>query len=371
MKRSQDSLQRRLLYLVVAAATAAALLAGGLGYLYEQERARVAAHSTVSDLIAAIARTAAIGAYTNDRVLLREVADGVVSHALVSAVEVRSPEGSVLQQAVSPSRASGDSGVALNHSPDELVHVLQSPFSRSESVGELRIQLDDGEIERRARFQALSMAWGMIVQTVLVAIVLYLATAKLVSTPIVRMARAVRAMLPSTANRVLTPPGHATDEIGVLASAINAMLQSSEDALRRERKLSADVRQMEQRASRISLIQSVGVFLLDGDGRLVDVNPVLIAMLDLANEDFEELKQQDFIGRFFENPAEVRALVGVAAEQQHVVVRDLRMKASGGAPLPVHCRLFSRRADPLEGFRGSVVVEGVVHPPFNLSTSQA
>ena len=233
-------LQVRFMVTVVVGALLFAALAGLLAYRLGHERALASSRSTIDDLARAVEKTLAVGAYAADPVLLAEVAEGLTQNALVAAAEVRSAQGKVLARTADKAGAPAISGMSIEWP-------LFSPFDRLEQVGVLRIRGDDEHISALANQQAVVLAAWMVGQVALVALLVYFAAARLVSRPIVKLARQLDAISPGTAERLAVPALHKHDEIGVLYHGVNTLLEATSAALERERTARADIEQTVQR----------------------------------------------------------------------------------------------------------------------------
>ena len=361
MKASR-SLQLQLLQRVVGVALASSVVAGGLAYWVGHDRAEKAARQSVTQVAAAVARTAAIGAFTADTVLLREVTEGLLQHALVRRAEVVGADGQLLQSSP-PAAASALRGGPVpprELPPDWLAVDLVPPFRNAEVAGRLYLQLDASHVEAAARGQACLLAWAMAGQAALIALVLYLAVAGSVSRPIGQLARGLRVMLPGTANRLLPPPGHEEDEIGLLAMAANALLQANEDALARERRLRADLEGAESRCGQLQNLASVAVFVLDDDGLLLCSTKNLALVLGAAEQPVEALRGGEMAMRF-SDPALVRAMLHAARTTGAVQERDL----DTGDAMVRRVRLRLARRLPQRDVPepdGGPAFDGMVHP---------
>lgn len=324
-------LQIRFLLVVIVGAASFAAAAGWVAYRLGHQRALESGRSNLIGLVAALEKTAAIGAYTGDRLLLREVADGLARNDLVAMVSVQSADGNVMAQrgtAVELEAGAGDVVVERR---------LASPFEAAESVGLLRLRADSVRLEAVARREASTFAVLMVAQTLLVAVLLYCAAARLVSQPIVRLAGAMRMMHPGTSKRLAIPKAHADDEIGTLIGAANTMVATNEAALRRERSLRAEIEVMEAQYRQIFDSTSAGIFVLDSHGRLINGNPTVLKVIGSSARTIRELQGQDFLRQAFARPDRVRAMMDESARRGETISGDIELIARNGQTRWVHC----------------------------------
>lgn len=367
MKAGLHSLQLRFLKVVVLGAVAFAALAGVLAYRLGDARASAAASRALDDLASAVEKTAAIGAYARDPLLLKEVADGLSRNALVSGVDIREAHGetSLLNPNRSPPGA-GQEGVPSTLAPGLTIdRALHSPFDRTEVVGRLHIVANMAYIASEARVLAWTFALLMVSQTAVMAFVIYVVGARIVSLPIVHLAQQLRRMRPGEKDRLQTPRGHDKDEIGVLVAAGNTLLQANEDALERERTLRSELAVIEAQYRQIFDSTSAGIFVLDKEGRLINGNPTVLKVCGLAIEDMRKLRGQDFLQQVFARPDRVQEMVAAAAERGETVSADLELRQGAGQVRWVHClisvqdRVAAGAASPVSAAGG--FIEGVMY----------
>lgn len=345
--RGANSLQLRFMLVVFASATLLALVVATVAYQLSQARALASGRSSVEALATAVEKTLAIGAYARDAVLLQEVAGGLVRNELVDVVAVVAADGSALAKVVRP-------GAVERQTATLLTRPLMSPFDAKEGLGQLRIHLNDAKVRSDADREAYTLAAAMAGQAALLAFVLYLVAARMVSSPIVRLASALRRMTPGSAQRLEAPPGHARDEIGVLIAGANELLDSNERQLQVERKLRAEVESMEAQYRQIFDSSSAGIFVLDERGRLINGNPTVSRVVGLSMADLRNLSEDDFITRVFSRPEQVRQMVDDAVKRGETVSADLELVQQGDERRWVHCLISVQHVD-------GRTVEGVIY----------
>ncbi len=344
--RGTRSLQLRFMLLAFASAALLAVVAATIAYQFGQARALASSRSNVEAVVAAVEKTLSIGAFANDPVLLQEVVSGLARNEWVDVAEVVAPDGHRLAQAARPGVGPGLQGSWLQRP-------VLSPFDGSERLALLRIQINEARVRADADREAYTLAAAMAGQAAVLAIVLYLLAARLVSRPIVRLASALRRMRPGAEERLETPPGHAHDEIGVLIAGANSLLDSNERALQTERQLRAAVEALEAQYRQIFDASSAGIFVVDGQGQLINANPTVSRLLSLSMAELRALGEQDFIARVFQRPEQVRQMMAEAAQRGEAVSADLELVPVGEARRWVHCLIS---VQPVGG-----AVEGVIY----------
>jgi diguanylate cyclase (GGDEF)-like protein/PAS domain S-box-containing protein len=350
-------LQLRFMLAAVVSAVLFALVAGWFAYQLGERRAAASARETLDGLVAAVEKTAAVAAYARDELLMRELSQGLARNPLVARVRVLDTQGHVLAE-------QRREGSAIAAGTGSVERRLQSPFDRAETLGVLRLELDAEQLQRVARREAWTLALLMVAQTALIALVIYLAGARLVSRPIVRLARTLAALSAGTDERLAVPPGHEHDEIGALVDSANALLQSNAQALQRERTLRHEIEAMEAQYRQIFDSTSAGIFVLDREGRLINGNPTVVKVIGGPVQDMRQLRGQDFLGKVFARPEKVRSMIDEAAERGETMSADLELRSADGDTRWVHCLVSvqdaARAASPHEVTPGGIV-EGVLY----------
>lgn len=343
MVAPRKSLQRRLLLLLAVGAAIFAGLTASVAYFLAFDRAIENGRNTIEGLMASVEKTAAIGAYTGDRVLLQEIADGLSRHPLCAYVDVRGTDGRVLAFRQNL-RAAPD----LSRPSGSAERTLFSPFDATESVGALRITADTIKLRNSARQEAATLAVLMVAQAMAVAALVYMLAARLVSRPIVRMADALRGMQPGTSERLETPRLHEGDEIGVLVHGANDLLSANEVALQRERDMRSEIERMEARYRQIFDSSSAGIFVLSAGGHLINCNPTVLRLTGWTTADIERIKGSDLGRELFVLPEMLARLIAEARSSRTMQAADLEIRTRHDDVRWVHC-LVSAYAAPDAG----------------------
>ena len=359
MNLPRSRLQYRFLASALVAALLFALVAGALAYWLGQRRANEAAHQTIAGMQAAVEKTAAIAVYAHDAPLMHEVIEGVARSSLVRQVDIVDAAGKTLLQ--------GSGTAAPVVASDSVVRQpLKSPFDASETIGAMRIEIDGDQLQRVARREAWLMALLMVGQAALIAMIVFLTGARLVSRPIVRLARALATMPPGTTQLLPTPRGHAHDEIGTLVQSANDLLSANAQALLRERELRQDIEAMEAQYRQIFDSTSAGIFVLDRQGRLINGNPTVLKVIGGGVGHLRQLRGRDFLELVFARPERARAMIEQAALRNETMSADLELRGVEGRTRWAHCLLSVQDAsiaadDDASASASEGIVEGVLY----------
>ncbi|MCK9684657.1 diguanylate cyclase domain-containing protein [Scleromatobacter humisilvae] len=353
MNLPRSRLQYRFPAGALAAALVFALIAGALAYALGERRANEAAHQTIAGMQAAVEKTAAIAVYAHDAPLMREVLEGVARNSLVRQVDIVDDGGRTLLQ--------GSGRAAPVHASEAVVlQPLKSPFDAGETIGAMRIEIDGDQLQRVARREAWLMALLMVGQAALIAMIVFLTGARLVSRPIVRLARALAMMPPGSTQLLPTPRGHAHDEIGTLVQSANDLLSANAQALQRERELRQDIEAMEAQYRQIFDSTSAGIFVLDRQGRLINGNPTVLKVIGGGVRDLRQMRGRDFLELVFARPERARAMIEQAALRNETMSADLELRAAEGRTRWAHCLLSVQEARRPDETTDSMAMDGVV-----------
>ena len=354
MNLPRSRLQYRFLASALAAAMLFALIAGTLAYGLGARRANAAAHQTIAGMQAAVEKTAAIAVFAHDTTLMREVIDGVGRNSLVKQVDIVDAGGKTLLQGSATTAPIGTSESVVRQP-------LKSPFDASETIGAMRIEIDGEQLQHVARREAWLMALLMVGQAALIAMTVFLTGARLVSQPIVRLARALAAMPAGSTQPLAWPRGHEHDEIGTLVQSANDLLSANAQALQRERELRQDIEAMEAQYRQIFDSTSAGIFVLDRQGRLINGNPTVLKVIGGGVGHLRQLRGRDFLELVFARPERARAMIEQAALRNETMSADLELRSMEGRTRWAHCLLSVQDAHrPDDDAADSMALDGVV-----------
>jgi diguanylate cyclase (GGDEF)-like protein/PAS domain S-box-containing protein len=219
--------------------------------------------ASIKQLVQAVSHTAAIATYLEDRVMAKEVIEGIASNDLVKAVALRTEH-----------KLIANSGEMNQLDDSNLIRFrLNSPFMNTDYVGELIVDVNDELIQTYAKNVALEHVILISIHSlVLILVIMFLLKYQLVDV-IKILAGKLHNITPGSDQRIEPPIKHVNDEIGLLVADVNQLLKSAEITLDRERSLRTEVEELERRFRRIFEQTSGGIALITEQGYLKVHNP--------------------------------------------------------------------------------------------------
>jgi diguanylate cyclase (GGDEF)-like protein/PAS domain S-box-containing protein len=204
----------------------------------------------------------------------------------------------------------------------------------------------------------LSYAGLMIVQIAISAGLLMLLFGRVVGRPLTQVARMLESAPPGGSQRIPVPAGHDNNEIGMLVHSSNTLLSAVEEAILEERRLQAEVDELQAHYRRIFETTNVGIMILRPSGELLDSNLTLMSRIVGVTFDASSAERcRDFIESIFSVPAEAWAMVREARGSGHAVASDLKLRSDDGSERWAHCIISVSANDA-----GDVeMIEGVLY----------
>jgi diguanylate cyclase (GGDEF)-like protein/PAS domain S-box-containing protein len=347
------SLRRRFTLSAALVATAMALLVGLISYEVAYRQAQRTAGEVINGLISAVQRTAAVGAYARDRVLLGEIASGLTRHPWVANVRIEQPgQAPIVQDAPG---ASAPDGVT-----PPFRQALISPFDPTETVGLLLIGANQVAISAAAREQAWWMALPMVLQVLVLTLALNGLAARLLSRPLTALSDKVRQLKPGTSERLALGHQQQDDEIGQVIVSTNRLLEASETALVSERQLRAEVQTIEARLRQLVNASSAAMFVLNPQGHLLHGNTTLVRICTGTAAELSSLAPDTFVEQTFEQPAQLRGLIEATLVHGQMMSADLRLRQRGDEDAEAWVHVLVSVL-PGADSDGSDLIEGVMY----------
>lgn len=358
MMRSR-SLHARFRTTVLLVAVALATLVSIFVYRTARLHYLAAGEASARSIASAVEQTVAVGIYARDEVLLKELLAGLARHPSVARVAVSDSNGS--QMATASSNLTSDvraaSAAGATEALPSFESVLGSPFSPAETVGHLQVWLDSSRLSNEAQNQAALVVGAIIVLLVGVLTVFNALASRMLSKPMHELAEQLTKLQPGSSMRLSIAKQHERDEVGVVTTAANHLLDLQQRALERERAMRNEIAAMEARYRGIFASTSAGIFIMSSQGRLLQTNPALERLLGLSAGEAEQFHQFEFSSKSFRDPSQLAELVQLARASSRPEDRDLELVRSDGRTVWVHC-MVSVIADEASGDHR---VEGVLY----------
>ena len=340
---NMNSLHIRVSLAVAASALLVVLVSSYLFYESSYKNSLASSQRSVQQLMETVRAPAAIAAYVGNRELAQQVVTGLAQNDMVVGAKILANREIIGQDGKRPE----DNG------KDTMTLSLVSPFDEKEEVGTLLVAPNIAQIALRARDAAMATTASLAALAVVVALLVLIMVYWMMSRPLVRLSTNLHKITPGDGNRL--KDGQRSDEIGLLISDINSLLNTVEKMLDEERQLRHRVEQLENRFRGIFEDSSAGIFLITEQGQLVTANPSFFK-LTRFEEDAHTLSQ-NLIERVFHEPSQAQSLIRLAQISKRPCSADLRLATEDPQDERwIHC-IFS----PAGNDQRSHIVEGVMY----------
>lgn len=285
-------------------------------YLVELEKNR----TSLQQLVQAVSNTAAIATYLEDAVLANEVVVGIAANNLVKSVALKTD-----------AKLIANSGDIKNVNKADLMYfTLKSPFIKTESIGELIVEVNVHSIKAYAKSTALEHVALMAIHSLfLIFVIMFMIKYQLVDV-IKNLARKLHHITPGSAQRIQIPFEHERGEIGLLAGDINQLLESVQNTLNSERSLRTEVEELERRFRNIFEQTSGGIALIDHHGYLKVHNP-----------SFEKIVGQSRMDRLGVQHKE--SLFSVLGAESLTLQKSVAQALAGGKTISVDLKIVDNK----------------------------
>ncbi len=330
------SLHRRFQWAVVGVAGVMAVLVAIV--LYRSARSHYLENSEASAraIAAAVQQTMAVGVYARDELLLKELVDGLARHPAVARVAVRDAAGATMATNSNPEAGPAAIGRSAAAAPT-FESPLVSPFRQEGRIGDLQVWLDYQRLTSEAGRQAALVVAAITVLLAGMLGVFSMLARRMLSRPMHQLAAELATIAPGTSRRVSIDPHHTVDEVGIVTTAVNRLLEMQQGALERERAMREEISGLEARYRGIFDSTSAGIFILSTAGRLLHANPAFERLLNLQAGQVVAAHAEDFISAFFIRPAQLQQLIDEACDSLEPESADLELVRPDGTKLWVHC----------------------------------
>ncbi len=346
------SVRKRLAIAVSAGSMLCALIVGLAAFELEYKKTLARSAAVQDQLVTTVQASATVAAFASNEAIAQEVIQGLLASPLIAGVHLESLNG--FEQGGEKTAQQGEAH------PDVKVkdYPLYSPLAPQERIGHLYVWRNQREIHARAISAALDYALVLALQIGVTAVLMMLVSERILGNPLNRVARALEAVPPGSHQRIAPIPGHENDEIGMLVASSNTLLDAVERAIAEERKLQAEVDEMQAHYKRIFETSNVGIMILHPSGQLLNSNPTLMSRIVGVRFDTHSAKEcQDFLEAIFCQPQDAWKMVEEARDSGQSVAADLQLKNTEGKPRWAHCLISVSR-----GPDGRIdLIEGVLY----------
>jgi len=339
---------------VILASTLAALAAVGYTAHATSQRAYLASQTRLNELLDTIEGTLAVACFAKDQTLAGELAQGLLSNSDVLGVSIATGQETLTD--MHRGQSSGPPAMLLKRQ-------VYSPFDRHKQVGEILLTPDPLVIEARIReevwFAAIQLSWQLAMVTFAVVVMMLLFIVR----PMKAISDRLHQMDPAAGERLATPQGHASTEIGQLVEDINALSDRLVSALATERKLRLQGEIDEKRYHTIFDNAESGLFLIDSQGLLTSWNPAFARLFSILPQPLPNDPFVLTIGQLpWQSPSQMSELVRSAVEQNQAVAQDFQYVNPQG-----QLNWINMVLSPV----GDNLLQGVVHDVSRLKESEA
>lgn len=169
-------------------------------------------------LLDTVASTASAACFVEDKVLSREIAEGLLKNSAVLGVVIRSSSGELARVARTPARAG-----ALAFSLGAVSRKIYSPFDARAQVGEIVIEPNQDELDRLNREELVFIGSALLLQLLAIIVAAIFAAFRWIVWPMKSMSDQLHRMTNDQSGSLPLPRGHETTEIGRLVMDINAL----------------------------------------------------------------------------------------------------------------------------------------------------
>lgn len=353
MPKKVKSLNRKLVVYVLTASICFAVITSVASFLVESERSLVKTELMINQLLDTVEYSAAIAAYTNNRQIAEEVAQGLLRNDIVHQATITGDQGLKIEQ----------ERKSLSDLKRTITRKLISPFDKNQVIGLIEVRPENDSILSEARHSALLSIVNSFLVIAMTTVILLLIARNIILNPLTHVSNALHAIGSGKRERIAGLKKNQNDELGRLVEDINSLLAVLESKLENERALRGKIQDIEKQLRNIFETTSAGLFLLDKDAKVLTYNPTLLKIMGKTLSATDEIGGKDFAQLFFQNPDEVGAMITSVKEQSQFESRDLLLHSTDMEQKWVHC-IMSKIYDA----NGQLCFEGVV---FDVSSRLA
>jgi len=342
MKQRWD---RSLLYLTTIGVLLIAVVIGALfidianRVTHERTELQSAAH--LSELLDTVENAASIACFVGDQALAKEVANGLMKNSGVLGVVVRNYK----QELARVYR-----GDVLEQAPKgRLIRVIHSPFIPEEAVGEILLDPDLAEMERRVKDDVQFVGKLLGVQIAGTSAAIFIVLLLWIVRPIKALSDSLHLMNAAAGDRLAIPRGHSHTEIGRLANDINIIAGSLVSSLEDEHKLRKQHEIGEEKYHAIFENAETGIFIVNSAGRIESFNSALSRILGLSAEHQNEIDNRLLSDLPWRSPDRLQQFIDECISSHSSISVDLEYMLQDGSTRWLHFLCNPVGKDKIQG----------------------
>ncbi len=331
------------------AAIAIAIIAASYSYYSAFTNEHAYANRVINELVNVTKKNASISAYLDNKELATEVVNGLVSSEFIL--------GATLESSTLLKISAGKHNTPLSHSDKSFE--LRAPFNKKELIGSLLITTNQHAIDKQAKETALVSAIALASQSLLIGIFALFLADRLLTNPIVSIAKQLDKLNPGSDRRLHCPATHEGDEIGKLTRDINHLLTTTENTLKSERELRKKTQKLESQFRLLFEKSSAGIVLIKENNKLQTWNPAFALLLEPSLKNQQQLSSNNSVTDFFENEKDFTAFLNNIRKinNNETIAYEAKLKCpSCRKDKWIHCLFSSLRDDD-----GNILIEGLMY----------
>ncbi|MDE2593013.1 MAG: response regulator [Burkholderiales bacterium] len=231
MKFCYRSLQAYLTFIAAVTTLVLTSISGVLVYHFQTAKSEDESRALIKSLMATVYNTAAIATFANNQQIGQDAIGGLLKNDVVQRAELTGNRGLKV--------VSERPGNQARNTP--LVEPIRSPFSDDEVVGTLSVEPNREWIAQKARESALTMVGWMAAIIVATAIISMAIIRRTLTDPLVTVVKQLNKIIPGQPATLIIPDHLKRNEVGVLVSGMNDLLDGVRQALNSERVMRSQV----------------------------------------------------------------------------------------------------------------------------------
>ncbi len=305
----------------------------------------------LGDLVRTVESTTSIACYTGDDKLAEEVAKGLLMSPDVERVLIAGDQGVLVDinrnavdhpqpkkpqpladplaevpKAPTPPDSSFPAGTTIRH--------LVSPFKAGSFIGKIVVLRNQASIDVQVNETMDFIRLLIMIQTSVIILVVIFIAVGYIAQPIHRISKQLGEVSAEDGEKLVTPAGHQTNEIGKLVNNVNALIDRLVRGLVSERELRLQREIEEKRFRAIFENAETGIFVITGHGILKSFNPAFSRSLWLTDEilrSFQEGNDIPLTDHVGEQSMSVRTIIEDCLKERRTKTAELMLIGHNGS----------------------------------------